>query len=293
MKKILVIGSSVCDVIIRVHHIPRPEEDENIISQTLSIGGCAYNIASMLRYLQVPHTLFSPIGTGIYGDFVREQFLHNHIPLLLIAKQKNGCCYCLVDDSGERTFLCEHGAEYLFKKEWFDSLNVNDYDCVYICGLEIEEKSGDIIIDFLSHNPHLQIYFAPGPRINHISQKKLQKLFDLHPIIHLNLSEILSYTQQNSLIKAVNDLYSQIQQSLIVTLGDKGCYYFDGKQDITVPSMKAEVVDTIGAGDAHMGAFIAFQTLGYSVKESLQKANQHAAKVVQQQGATLQKNHHQ
>ena len=32
MKKVLVIGSSVCDVIININQMPRIGEDENIIS---------------------------------------------------------------------------------------------------------------------------------------------------------------------------------------------------------------------------------------------------------------------
>ena len=55
-------------------------------------------------------------------------------------RQKNGCCYCLVDDSGERTFICEHGAEYFYQASWFDQLDANNYQQVYVCGLEIEEE---------------------------------------------------------------------------------------------------------------------------------------------------------
>ena len=40
MKKTLVIGSSVCDVIIRLHRIPQVSGDENIIHQELSIEMC-------------------------------------------------------------------------------------------------------------------------------------------------------------------------------------------------------------------------------------------------------------
>ena len=44
MKKTLVIGSTVADVIVRVNHLPRTGEDLDIDEQTLSLGGCAYNV---------------------------------------------------------------------------------------------------------------------------------------------------------------------------------------------------------------------------------------------------------
>ena len=54
MKKIAVIGSCVADVILQIPHLPGRQEDINITSQTLSLGGCAFNAAHMLscfRYL--------------------------------------------------------------------------------------------------------------------------------------------------------------------------------------------------------------------------------------------------
>lgn len=102
----------------------------------------------------------------------------------------------MVDDSGERTFICEHGAEYFYQKEWFDALEANKYEQVYICGLEIEETTGDMIIDFLEQHPHFQIFFAPGSHILYINPHKMKRLFQLHPILHLNQNEILSYTKQ-------------------------------------------------------------------------------------------------
>lgn len=57
-KKRLIISSSVCDVIIRVHKIPQSSEDENILSQMFSIRGCAYNVASMFHYYHLSYTFF-------------------------------------------------------------------------------------------------------------------------------------------------------------------------------------------------------------------------------------------
>lgn len=43
---------------------------------------------------------------------------------------------------------------------------------------------------------------------------------------------------------------------ILVTLGEKGCYYLAMCGDGTVPLLTINSVDTIGAGDAFMGAFI-------------------------------------
>lgn len=286
MKKVLVIGSSVCDVIINIQQIPKQGEDENIISQSFHAGGCALNVASMLKYFHIPFDLFSPIGQGIYGEFVKRSLMKNHIPIMIESNQNNGCCYCLVDQTGERTFICEHGAEYRFEEEWFAYLCPQDYQYVYICGLEIEEETGEYIIEFLEQNPHLQVVFAPSPRICMIDQEKMKRIFSLHPIIHLNEYEILEFTHQNYIERAAIDLYHQTHQIVIVTLGDKGCYYYDGNHHY-ISGYQVQVVDTIGAGDSHVGTILAMLYQNQSLEQCIRKANQIASLVVGQKGARL------
>ena len=70
MKKALIIGSTVVDVIVNlVDSLPKTGEDVHVRSQHMSLGGCAYNVSDSVRHFQVPYILFSPVGTGVYGYF--------------------------------------------------------------------------------------------------------------------------------------------------------------------------------------------------------------------------------
>ena len=71
MQQLLFIGSTVADVVVRTPLLPQRGEDVNIISQRISLGGCAYN-AFQIAHLTgtAPCTLFSPVGTGVWGDWV-------------------------------------------------------------------------------------------------------------------------------------------------------------------------------------------------------------------------------
>ncbi len=109
----------------------------------MSLGGCAYNVSEILRQSGVPYTLFSPVGTGIYGNYVREHLKRKQIPILIPAPAAdNGCCYCFVEQSGERTFAALHGAEYRFERQWFSLAESLSVGSVYVCGLELEEDTG-------------------------------------------------------------------------------------------------------------------------------------------------------
>ena len=289
MKKVLVIGSTVADIIINVDYLPTTAQDIHIKSQTMALGGCAYNVSDMIRHFNIPYTLFSPVGTGLYGDFVRNQLVAKGLASPMpTPDQNNGCCYCFVEESGERTFIVEHGAEYLFYKEWFDHLKIEKISGVYICGLEIEDKTGDTIVEFLEAHPKLPVYFGPGPRLNRIDGELMSRIFALHPMVHLNEDEICRYTQCDSIENAAKALYRKTENTVIVTNGANGAFFFDGEDFIHVPPVPAvKVVDTIGAGDAHMGAVIACLEKGMSLYDSIAKANAASSLIVARKGGTI------
>lgn len=289
MKKVLVIGSTVVDVVVNLmEHLPKTGEDVHIKSQRMSLGGCAYNVSDSIRHFQVPYILFSPVGTGVYGNFIREELhirgISSPIPT---PERENGCCYCFVENTGERSFISYHGAEYLFEKEWFSLIPLEDIDSVYICGLEIEETTGENIVEFLESHPELTVYFAPGPRLTVINPELVARLYRLSPILHLNETEALSASGKSTVQEAASFLYKKTNNTVIVTLGEKGCFFFDGKESETVPPVPTIQADTIGAGDSHIGSVIACLKKGDSLKEAIQKANLVSSSVVSSSGALL------
>ena len=289
MKKVLVIGSTVVDVIITLEdHLPRTQEDVHVRSQHMSLGGCAYNTSDMIRHFQVPYILFSPVGTGAYGDFVRTNLQKRGISSPIPTPQwDNGCCYCFIEPGGERTFISYHGAEYQFEKEWFSLINTDEIASVYICGLEIEESTGPHIVEWLEQNPQLQVYFAPGPRLTRMNPELLNRIYALHPIIHLNEEESCACTGAVTVEDAAAKLHDRTGNTVIVTLGDRGTYYHTAESSEYVPSIKSNQIDTIGAGDSHIGAVIACRQMGMSYHDAIVAANRAAAKVVETEGALL------
>lgn len=282
----LVIGSTVVDVVLRVPALPRTGEDLNILGQTLSLGGCAFNVYHTLALFGAPALLCSPVGGGLYGGFVRRELARRRIATgLPQVAQPNGCCYCLVDPSGERTFLCSRGAEYVFRREWLQALP--QAESAYVCGLELEEDSGEELLGFLEERRFPRLYFAPGPRIASLPPRRLERLFALHPLLHLNEGEALGYTGAASLAQAGRALQQQTGRSVVITLGSRGAYVRCGQKEKILPGEPARAVDTIGAGDSHIGAVIACCEQGMDLERAVARANRVARAVVQQPSALL------
>ena len=137
MPRLLFIGSACADVVIRVPQLPTTGGNPRVRSQHINLGGCACNAFLTARYLHTADCeLLAPVGTGIWGDWVRAALAARGIVSgIPPVEEENGCCYCLVEDSGERTFLSHHGAEYRFRRSWFEGVDLSGADGVYVCGL--------------------------------------------------------------------------------------------------------------------------------------------------------------
>ena len=200
----------------------------------------------------------------------------------MIPDQENGCCYCLVEESGERTFMSYHGAEYTFQKEWMDPYDSKDFGLTYVCGIEVEEPTDTNILEYLEEHPDLRIFFAPGPRLKHIEPEKIDRILALHPMLHINEQEALSLSRQTSVEAAAKHLHALTQNAVIITLGERGCFCTEENGNhYLIPSVPAQnLVDTIGAGDSHAGAIIACLTMGLPLRDAVTYANKVSAAVV-------------
>ncbi|MCD8084692.1 MAG: PfkB family carbohydrate kinase [Clostridiales bacterium] len=286
-KSILVIGSTCVDLIINIDHLPVTEEDIHPFSQTMALGGCAFNVANMLRQTDADFTFVSPVGSGMYGDYVEKCLKQKGFPIHVKLPEENGCCYCLVEAGGERTFMSVHGVEYSFRKEWMEPFHISDYGMVYICGLEVEEPTGEILVSWLEEHPGLQIFFAPGPRVAHIDPDRMKRLFALSPILHINQTESRILSGCEEIAEAAYRIRETTGNTVIITLGPDGaCCLEKTGEPYLVPGKKVIVVDTIGAGDAHIGALLSGLQKGKSMRSAIEGANEIAAQVVSVRSAS-------
>lgn len=222
-KKILIIGSTCVDIIINVDHLPKTEEDIHPFSQSMALGGCAYNAANIIRQFGAPHTFISPVGTGVYGDYVRKELKQKGFPVLAdVLDQENGCCYCLVERGGERTFMSLHGAEYTFSRTWMEPFEKETFDMTYVCGLEVEEPTGNELLSYLEDHREQQIFYAPGPRGILIEKEKTERMLALHPVLHINEAEACALSGCSQAREAAEALAQRTENTVIVTLGKDG-----------------------------------------------------------------------
>ena len=288
--KTLVIGAAIVDMVMQVDRIPKSGEDVIGKDTKVMVGGCAYNVASTMHNLDCDHDLCVPVGNGMYASIVRKKLLENGYPILIQDDtDDNGFCLCLVEKNGERTFITVQGVEGNFKTSWFDTLDMNDYDNIYLAGYQVCDHNGSVVAQWMRTMENKTIYFAPGPVICDIDPETMTQLMKLNPILHLNEKELFDFTKETDLDTALHTLYRKNHNLIIVTLGSRGAAYYDGTHITTIPSVPVSVVDTIGAGDSHIGAIISGISKGLSIQDSIKTANKVSACIVGIQGAVITK----
>ena len=68
--KTLVIGNVYVDVIINIDELPNTGDDIVCKKELVTVGGCAYNVATVLNNFGIEHDLLFPVGNGIVTNAV-------------------------------------------------------------------------------------------------------------------------------------------------------------------------------------------------------------------------------
>ena len=286
--KILSIGAVIVDLICDVSKLPGSGQGEVVKGFKMSLGGSEANAANVIRQLGEECELFAPVGQGMFADFAGAQLRKNGFePFVVQTDLDNGACMILVEPNGERTMITLPGIEREFDPLWFDCLDARQFSAALTSGYELDGPGGELIIDFLEANPQILFYYAPGPCIMSVSPDKVLRINALKPIWHLNDMEARTYTGLDDVAQAGERILAECENAVIITAGAKGAHLFSHDECLMVPSVRVEPVDTIGAGDAHLGALIAARNKGATWVESLDLANRIAAEVCLQKGALL------
>jgi fructokinase len=84
------------------------------------------------------------------------------------------------------------------------------------------------------------------------ARARIKRIISAVDLLKLSKIDAMGITGSRTLSGALK----RIGKKAIVTLGEKGSFYWDGKKKLFCPPLKIRVVDTIGAGDGFMAGLI-------------------------------------
>ncbi|AML56877.1 PfkB family carbohydrate kinase [Serratia rubidaea] len=285
---VLVLGGAVGDLVMTLPRLPVSGEDIEARPQGRQIGGCAFNVARVLCRLGVPVVNGMPVGNGEWGIAVEAAMQALGLPVLLRHGQMdNGWCLALAEPNGERTFITVSGCEAQWNKAQLATLPLTPETLVYANGYELVGEPGAALREWLTRLPFDQYRLIdPGPRVGLLGEEFFAMLSDSHTLLTLNRDEVATLCGDGDPVEAAQRYAAARNFTLICRLDSDGAWICDGKHPPQhIAAYPVEVVDTIGAGDAHCAGLLAALSAGWPLPQAVDLANRVAACVVASRGA--------
>lgn len=293
-RQICVLGAAIIDLVMKAPRLPLSGEDILLSQQERHIGGCAFNIALMLKRLGLNSYNALPIGNGVWANEVSQMMGYHDISSVLYNPEgDNGWCLALVEPSGERTFLTIEGVENTWNWQILNQLQIEKDALIYLSGYQLTSNTGETILDWLeSLTTPFTLFIDFGPRISKLSEEILNRLFAFKPILSVNRQEAQFLglnTQSEDLKLSVQNFakkwFDIYQTPIIVRLDCLGAYCYEKEKQTWTDIFPVKVIDTIGAGDNHAGGVLAALSANWSLSDAVLLGNAVASYVVGQSGA--------
>jgi len=290
MDYISVLGIFVADISFSGSKIP--SVGETILGDNYNIGpgGKGCNQAIAISRLGGKVNFISKLGQDDYGKLALETLSKYEIDTSTIIQSSDhqtGVAGIMIDKkTGKNAINVITGASSSLTIDEVDqNINVIKNSKIFLTQLEIPKNVTLHCLKVAKENKVLTI-LNPAPA-SEISSEFFKHTDYFTP----NETEAEFYTglkisNENDAKKASIKLLSLGLKRVIITLGEKGLFYSDGKEDIYIKALPLKkVLDTTGAGDAFNGGLAFALSKKKSIRESLELANQVAGLSTLKQGA--------
>ena len=287
-KKILVIGSSNTDMVIKSLRIPQP--GETILGGTffMNAGGKGANQAVAAARLGGDVSFIAKTGDDIFGKQAIELFSREGIDvsgIIMDAQYPSGVALITVDANGENCIVVAPGANAALSiadieaaKEKIESASI------ILMQLETPVATIERIAEIASSR-NIKVVLNPAP-VTTLSDELLKKIAVITP--NQKEAEMLTgikVTDKNTAAEAGKILQQKGIAAVIITMGAQGAFVFYNGERYLIESIKVNAVDTTAAGDVFNGALVVALANGEEIKEAVEFACKAAAISVTRLGA--------
>jgi ribokinase len=283
--KIVIVGSSNTDMVVRAEHLPVYSETVLGEKFIMTAGGKGANQAVAAARLGADVTFVARLGRDMFGDKALTGFQAEGIHTDYIVRddeEMSGVALIVVDHKAENIIAVAPGANGRLSSLDVTAAEpaIRAADCVLL-QLEIPLEAVRAAIE-LAQRHKVKVLLNPAPaRTLPIDLLRLIDVLTPNESEAAHLAGCESYKAEEILPALV----ARGPGSVIVTLGSRGCDVLVDGQLQHIPSSPVEAVDTTGAGDCFNGALAVALARGLKMVEAAQYANAAAALAVTRFGA--------
>ena len=288
MKRVLVVGSSNTDMVIRVPHIPRPGETVLGTDLTMAGGGKGANQAVAAARAGGRVTLVARVGDDVFGGQAVAAFAADGLETRFVLRTpgiSSGVALINVDDRGENSISVASGANARLSVEDVKSAAAA-FEEADIVLLQLESPLETVAAVVRAAGERgVPVVLNPAPA-RPLDSDLLSGVSVLTP--NETEAELLSgipVRDEGGVREAAARLRRRGPRVVVITLGDRGVYASSPDLEGFFPAFRVEAVDTTAAGDVFNGALAVALAEKRPLPEALRFAQAAAAISVTRPGA--------
>jgi len=255
--KILVIGSSNTDLVIKTEDFPKP--GETVLGQTflMNPGGKGANQAVAAARLGAHVRFVAKTGNDVFGKQALRGFKKENLDTEFILETPDfpsGVASILVNSQGENQIIVASGANMDLKPADLPDVIFQDIELVLV-QLEIPIETITYVIE-KCRELTLKVVLNPAPA-QRLPDSLLKGIYLITP----NETETKILTgifpeDEETLKQATSFFHKNGIENVIITLGKKGVFLSNNNYNQIIPAEEVEAIDTTAAGDVFNGAIV-------------------------------------
>lgn len=287
-KRIVVVGSSNTDMIIKVPRMPGPGETILGGEFSMAAGGKGANQAVAAARAGGNVILIARVGADIFGEQAVEGFKREGIDVSHIVKDQavpSGIALIFVDRRGQNSIAVSSGANARLSPTDVERARaaISSADILLVqleTPIETVEAAAEIAA---AHG--VKVILNPAPA-RPLDEDLLKRASILTP--NESEAELLTgikVEDESGAAMAADALLARGIETALITLGPRGVLVATASSREIVPGFKVEAVDTTGAGDVFNGALAVALAENRPLRDAVLFANAAAALSVTRLGA--------
>ena len=233
-------------------------------------GGAPANVAVGLAKLGIDVGFIGKVGADAFGDFLRETLAQHRVntdSLIADATARTTLAFVATRSDGMKdiTFYRHPGADIQLSPDELDTDAIQSaalfhYGSVSLSHSPSREATLEAIKAaktggaLLSYDANLRLMLWDDADD---AKRWIWEVMPYADVVKISEEEWEFIMGDVSFATGAKRILEQQGASLVVvTLGEKGCYYTNGSAEGAVDGYAAKVVDTLGAGDAFVAAML-------------------------------------
>jgi ribokinase len=288
VEKIVVIGSSNTDMVVRSAHLPAPGETVLGGEFLMNPGGKGANQAVAAARLGHRVVFIGCVGKDIFGEKAMEDLADEGIDISYMKQEPDlpsGVALIMVDELGENSIAVASGANLAIQPSDIDRCLPAFEGCAFLL-MQMEVPMETIVhAAGWASEQGIKVILNPAPA-QQLPRDIYHSLYAITPNeTEASLLTGVPVTDRISAEKAAGVLIGMGVQHAIITMGAKGALVYDDRGGRVLPAPEVKAVDTTAAGDTFNGALAVALAEAEELDEAVAFANEAAAFSVQKKGA--------